>query len=193
MEEITAPGDDTENEQHTYTKLLIATGGYRRRHHRAGPDILDPRPAGLNSENWDLLTDAIDQYTHARVRRRLEQTRTRTAAEPATLCPHPTPAPIRAPPPPARPAMPDAVKETGLPASGGGDRHGRHAVDTAVSVACWYEINDTTHDVDARRIMAGEQTSLPGAFGAGAARLTGWLADPHDPDCWRATAGLPVR
>ncbi|ALO91319.1 hypothetical protein SHL15_0105 [Streptomyces hygroscopicus subsp. limoneus] len=50
MEEITAPGDDTEDEQHIYTKLLTATGGYRRRHHRVGPGIPGPRPAGLNSE-----------------------------------------------------------------------------------------------------------------------------------------------
>ncbi|MFE1199305.1 hypothetical protein ACFW6E_42430 [Streptomyces olivaceoviridis] len=91
MEEITAPGDDTEDEQHPYTKLLIATGGYRRRHHRVGPDIPGPRPAGLNSEDWDLLTDAIDQYTHARVQRRLVQMRDGTAAERATLLPPPHP------------------------------------------------------------------------------------------------------
>ncbi|MEI5011953.1 hypothetical protein RB196_35990 [Streptomyces sp. PmtA] len=90
MEEITAPGDD-EGEQRTYTKLLIAIGDYRRRHHRAGPDVLGPRPAGLDGEEWGHLTDAIDLYTHARVQRRLEQLRARTAAERATLLPPTSP------------------------------------------------------------------------------------------------------
>jgi hypothetical protein len=44
MEEITAPGEDDEDEQRTYTRLLTAIGDYRRRHHRAGPDVLGPRP-----------------------------------------------------------------------------------------------------------------------------------------------------
>lgn len=98
MEEITAPGDDDEDEQRTYTKLLTHIGDYRRRHHRAGPDVLGPRPAGLDGEEWDHLTDAIDLYTHARVERRLEQMRTRTAAERAALLP-PT-SPLRQQPPP---------------------------------------------------------------------------------------------
>ncbi|MEV5177782.1 hypothetical protein AB0L10_43825 [Streptomyces flaveolus] len=77
-------------------KLLTAIGDYRRRHHRAGPDVLGPRPRGLDGEDWDHLTDAIDLYTHARVGRRLEQMRARTAAERATLLPptsplHPSP------------------------------------------------------------------------------------------------------
>ncbi|MFD9216483.1 hypothetical protein ACFVY9_25975 [Streptomyces sp. NPDC059544] len=79
MEEITAPGDH-EDEQRTYTKLLTAIGDYRRRHHRAVPDVLGPRPASLDGEECDHLTDAIDLYTHARVQRRLEQLRARTAA-----------------------------------------------------------------------------------------------------------------
>ncbi|MEU6106499.1 relaxase domain-containing protein, partial [Streptomyces flaveolus] len=29
---------------------------YRRRHHRAGPDILGPHPAGLDADEWDHLT-----------------------------------------------------------------------------------------------------------------------------------------
>lgn len=36
MGEITAPGDD-EDEQRTYPRLLTAIGDYRRRHHRGGP------------------------------------------------------------------------------------------------------------------------------------------------------------
>ncbi|MFE1781574.1 MobF family relaxase [Streptomyces sp. NPDC059506] len=91
MEEITAPGEDDEDEQRTYTRLLTAIGDYRRRHHRAGPDVLGPRPAGLEGEEWDHLTDAIDLYTHARVERRLEQMRARTAAERAALLPPTSP------------------------------------------------------------------------------------------------------
>ncbi|MEU5196073.1 MobF family relaxase [Streptomyces scabiei] len=98
MEEITAPGEDDEGEQRTYTKLLTAVSDYRRRHHRAGPDVLGPRPAGLDGEEWDHLTDAIDLYTHARVQRRLEQMRARTATERAALLP-PT-SPLRQQPPP---------------------------------------------------------------------------------------------
>ncbi|OKJ80705.1 hypothetical protein AMK32_23280 [Streptomyces sp. CB01883] len=99
MEEITAPGtgDEDEDEQRTYTKLLTAISDYRRRHHRAGPDILGPRPAGLDGEEWDHLTDAIDLYTHARVQRRLEQMRARTVAERAVLLP--ANSPLRQPPP----------------------------------------------------------------------------------------------
>ncbi|CAL9677122.1 hypothetical protein SUDANB105_08023 [Streptomyces sp. enrichment culture] len=99
MEEITAPGhdDEDEDEQRTYTRLLTAISDYRRRHHRAGPDILGPRPAGLDGEEWDHLTDAIDLYTHARVQHRLEQIRARTAAERAALLP-PT-SPLRQSPP----------------------------------------------------------------------------------------------
>ncbi|MFI1840452.1 hypothetical protein [Streptomyces olivaceoviridis] len=62
MEEITAPSNDDEDEQRTYTRLLTAISDYRRRHHRAGPGILGPRPAGLGGEEWDHLTDAIDLY-----------------------------------------------------------------------------------------------------------------------------------
>ncbi|OEJ23054.1 hypothetical protein AR457_38330 [Streptomyces agglomeratus] len=91
MEEITAPGEDDEDEQRTYTKLLTAIGDYRRRHHRAGPDVLGPRPAGLDGEEWDHLTDAIDLYTHARVEARLEQMRARTAAARAALLPPTSP------------------------------------------------------------------------------------------------------
>ncbi|MFE5594236.1 hypothetical protein [Streptomyces sp. NPDC056549] len=70
---------------------------------------------------------------------------------------------------------------------------GRLAVDAAVNVACWCATDHATHDVDAMRFVVGEQTSLPGAFRAGAERLTGWLADPHDADHWRAKAGLPPK
>ncbi|MBW3709778.1 hypothetical protein DTB58_39205, partial [Streptomyces griseus] len=104
MEEITAPGDDDEDEQRTYTKLLTAIGDYRRRHHRAGPDVLGPRPAGLHGEEWDHLTDAIDLYTHARVERRLEQIRARTAAQRAALLPQA---------PPLRPQQPPDTDRTG--------------------------------------------------------------------------------
>ncbi|MFE5407094.1 MobF family relaxase [Streptomyces sp. NPDC056580] len=98
MEEITAPGKDDEDEQQSYTRLLTAISDYRRRHHRAGPDVLGPRPAGLDGEDWDHLTDAIDLYTHARVQHRLEQMRARTTAERAALLP-PT-SPLRQEPPP---------------------------------------------------------------------------------------------
>lgn len=98
MEEITAPGEDDEDEQRTFTKLVTAITDYRRRHHRAGPDVLGPRPGGLDGEEWDHLADAIDLYTHARVQRRLEQMRARTAAERAALLP-PT-SPLRQQPPP---------------------------------------------------------------------------------------------
>ncbi|GGZ24698.1 hypothetical protein GCM10010300_80200 [Streptomyces olivaceoviridis] len=54
MGEITAPGD-AEDEQRTYTKLLTAINEYRRRRHRAGPEVLGPRPAGLDGEDWDHL------------------------------------------------------------------------------------------------------------------------------------------
>ncbi|WP_331755571.1 hypothetical protein [Streptomyces sp. NBC_01643] len=90
MEEITAPGEDDEDEQRTYTKLLMAISDYRRRH-RAGPDVLGPRPQGLDSDERDHLTDAIDLYTRARVERRLEQMRARTAAARAAVLPPASP------------------------------------------------------------------------------------------------------
>ncbi|MFM9709086.1 hypothetical protein [Streptomyces galilaeus] len=101
MEEITAPGDG-EDEQRAYTGLLTAIVGYRRRHHRAGPDILGPRTVGLDAEDWDHLTDAIDLSTHARVQHRLEQIRARTTAERAAVLP-PTPPLHRPRTPPQRP------------------------------------------------------------------------------------------
>ncbi|MFK4069902.1 hypothetical protein [Streptomyces sp. NPDC029674] len=70
---------------------------------------------------------------------------------------------------------------------------GQLAVDAAVNVACWCETDHASHDVDALRIVVGEEASLPDAFRAGAERLTGWLADPHNADHWRAKAGLPPR
>ncbi|MEW2258244.1 hypothetical protein [Streptomyces sp. NPDC047869] len=73
-----------EDEQQAYTNLLTAIGDYRRRHHRAGPDIFGPRTQGLDGDEWDHLTDAIDLYTHARVRYCLEQLSQRTTAERAT-------------------------------------------------------------------------------------------------------------
>ncbi|MYS33446.1 conjugative relaxase-like TrwC/TraI family protein [Streptomyces sp. KhCrAH-43] len=103
MEEITAPGEDDEDEQRTYTKLLTAIGDYRRRHHRAGPDVLGPRPAGLDGEEFDHLTDAIDLYTHARVERRLEQMRARTAVQRAALLPPTSPLRQQHPPDTNRP------------------------------------------------------------------------------------------
>ncbi|MFF8816114.1 hypothetical protein [Streptomyces pactum] len=70
---------------------------------------------------------------------------------------------------------------------------GRLAVDAAVNVACWCDTDHAGHDVDALRLVVGEETSLPGAFAAGAQRLLGWLADPRDADFWRARAALPPR
>ncbi|MFD7702797.1 hypothetical protein [Streptomyces caelestis] len=91
MEEITASGEDDEDEQRTYSKILTAIGDYRRRHHRAGPDILGLRPAGLDGDEGDHLTDAIDLYAHARVPNRLEDLRTRTAAERTAVLPPTSP------------------------------------------------------------------------------------------------------
>jgi hypothetical protein len=70
---------------------------------------------------------------------------------------------------------------------------GQLAVDAAVNVTCWSETDHATHDADALRLVVGEEISLSDAFGADAERLTGWLADPHDADHWRAKAGLPPR
>ncbi|MGW4725472.1 hypothetical protein [Streptomyces sp. NPDC004291] len=70
---------------------------------------------------------------------------------------------------------------------------GRLAVDAAVNVACWCDTDHATHDVDALRLVIGEETSLSEAFRVGAERLTGWLTNPHDADYWRADAGLPAR
>lgn len=70
---------------------------------------------------------------------------------------------------------------------------GRLAVDAAVNVACWCRTDHATHDVDALTVVVSDETSLPEAFWATAKRLTGWLADPHDADYWRAKAGLPPR
>ncbi|MEW5627727.1 hypothetical protein AB1388_14315 [Streptomyces hydrogenans] len=70
---------------------------------------------------------------------------------------------------------------------------GRLVVDAAVNVACWCANDHATHDVDALGLVVGEEASLPDAFRAGAERLTGWLADPHDADHWRARGGLPPR
>ncbi|MCX4985977.1 hypothetical protein [Streptomyces sp. NBC_00572] len=70
---------------------------------------------------------------------------------------------------------------------------GRLAVGGAVNVACWCDTDHATHDVDALRLVADEETSLPEVFRAGAERPTGWLADLHDADHWRAQAGLPAR
>jgi hypothetical protein len=87
IEAITAPGDDDEDEQHTYTRLITAVSDYRRRHHRAGSDLLGPRPPGPDGEEWDHLTDALDLYTRARIEHRLEQMRQRTAQARAGLLP----------------------------------------------------------------------------------------------------------
>ncbi|MEU7305349.1 hypothetical protein [Streptomyces sp. NPDC007206] len=89
-------GQGGETEQGTYTRLLTAIGDYRR-HHRVGPDLLGPRPQGIDGQEWDHLTDAVDLYTHARVQHRLEQLRTRTQAERAVLLP--ATSPLRQPPP----------------------------------------------------------------------------------------------
>ncbi|MFE7779440.1 C-terminal helicase domain-containing protein, partial [Streptomyces sp. NPDC057445] len=98
MEDITAPGQDDEDEQRTWLRVITAVSDYRRRHHRAGPDLLGPRPPGLDGQEWDHLTDAIDLYTHARITHRLEQIRERTTATRQALLPptsplHPQPAP----------------------------------------------------------------------------------------------------
>ncbi|MEU3605978.1 hypothetical protein AB0E83_11055 [Streptomyces sp. NPDC035033] len=106
--------------------------------------------------------------------------------------------------PDGRPGTPVVLGLDVVEHAGGGDQlefllqvvwtdQGQLAVDAAVNVACWCETDHVTHDVDALRLVVGEETSLPGAFRIGAERLTGWLADPHDADHWRAAAGLPPR
>ncbi|MFD5326860.1 hypothetical protein [Streptomyces sp. NPDC127092] len=70
---------------------------------------------------------------------------------------------------------------------------GRLAVDAAVNVSCWCDIDHATHDVDGLSLVVGEENSLPGAFQACAERLIGWLADPRDADYWRTRAGLIAR
>ncbi|MFB7449898.1 hypothetical protein [Streptomyces sp. NPDC056194] len=70
---------------------------------------------------------------------------------------------------------------------------GQLAVDAAVNVACWCDTDHASHDVDALRLVVGEETSLPRAFQAGAERLIGWLPDPRDADFWRVRAALPPR
>ncbi|MEU2065250.1 hypothetical protein [Streptomyces sp. NPDC013455] len=45
---------------------------------------------------------------------------------------------------------------------------GRLAVDAVVNVACWCDTDHATHDVDALRLVVGEENSLPGAFQTGA-------------------------
>ncbi|MFE3559554.1 hypothetical protein ACFXKW_32570 [Streptomyces sp. NPDC059193] len=70
---------------------------------------------------------------------------------------------------------------------------GRLAVSAAVNVACWCETDHATHDVDAIELAVGTGTSIGQAFEAGAERLVGWLADPHDADYWRDRAALPPR
>ncbi|MFH8253626.1 hypothetical protein [Streptomyces roseolus] len=70
---------------------------------------------------------------------------------------------------------------------------GRLAVDAAVNVACWCDTDHAGHDVDALRIEISEENPLPEAFRMAARRLTGWLAEPHDADHWRAEARLPAR
>lgn len=70
---------------------------------------------------------------------------------------------------------------------------GQLAVDATVNVACWCDTDHASHDVDALRLVVGEETSLPRAFQAGAQRLIGWLSDPRDADFWRGQAALPPR
>ncbi|MEU6071906.1 MobF family relaxase [Streptomyces sp. NPDC047082] len=103
IDEITPPGGDDEDEQHTWMRLITALSDYRRRHHRAGPDILGPRPHGLGAEEWDHLTDATDLYTRARIERRLEQLRERTAARRTALLTPTSPLPENSRPPTPRP------------------------------------------------------------------------------------------
>ncbi|MFF3256999.1 MobF family relaxase [Actinacidiphila glaucinigra] len=97
IDNLTAPEEDNEDEQHAYTRLVTALADYRRRHHRAGTDILGPRPSGIDGQEWDHLTDAIDLYTRARIEARLEQLRQRTEAARADLPPAP-----KVPPPAPR-------------------------------------------------------------------------------------------
>ncbi|MEU5274833.1 hypothetical protein AB0G87_00290 [Streptomyces asoensis] len=70
---------------------------------------------------------------------------------------------------------------------------GQLAVDAAVNVACWCQTDHATHDADALTVVVSDETSLPEAFWTAATRMTGWLAEPHNADYWRAKAGLPPR
>jgi hypothetical protein len=48
------------------------------------------------------------------------------------------------------------------------------AVDAAVSVACWCDTDHATHNVEALRLVVGEEASLPQAFATCAERMAGW-------------------
>ncbi|MET8680960.1 MobF family relaxase [Streptomyces sp. NPDC004647] len=92
MDSLTAPDEDDDAEQHTYQRLLTTMCDYRRRHHRAGSDPLGPRPPGMDGDAWDHITDAIALYQRARITRRLEDLRARTAAARTAALPTPSPA-----------------------------------------------------------------------------------------------------
>ncbi|MFJ3878391.1 hypothetical protein ACIPW5_13120 [Streptomyces sp. NPDC090077] len=64
---------------------------------------------------------------------------------------------------------------------------------SAISVACWCEVEHNAHYVDpVDRTVAGA-TSLADAFETAAGRFVQALAGPRDPEHWRAHAILPPR
>ncbi|MET9607063.1 hypothetical protein ABZZ17_18585 [Streptomyces sp. NPDC006512] len=64
---------------------------------------------------------------------------------------------------------------------------------SAISLACWCEVDHNAHYVDpVERTVVGA-TSLADAFETVAGRFIAWLAGPRDPEFWRAHASLPPR
>lgn len=64
---------------------------------------------------------------------------------------------------------------------------------SAISVACWCEVNHNAHYIDpVERTIVGA-TSLADAFETVAGRFVQGLAGPRDAEFWRAHASLPPR
>ncbi|MFJ8011096.1 hypothetical protein [Streptomyces sp. NPDC096339] len=64
---------------------------------------------------------------------------------------------------------------------------------SAISVACWCEVDHNAHYIDpVERTVIGS-TSLADAFEAVTHRFIQRLAGPLDPEFWRAHASLPCR
>ncbi|MEU2601003.1 hypothetical protein ABZ678_04765 [Streptomyces hirsutus] len=67
MEQITAPGEDEEDEQHAHLKPLTVISDYRRRRTAAFPPRTDHRPLEitcLDILRHDRLGGVIHEYRH---------------------------------------------------------------------------------------------------------------------------------
>lgn len=63
---------------------------------------------------------------------------------------------------------------------------------SAISVACWCEVDHNAHYIDpVERTVVGT-TSLADAFETSADRFIQWLTGPRDPEFWRARASFPL-